>query len=149
MMFSSDEGESWSQPIDTPWGLTGDRHVVLHVPHDSGRDARAPGEDGSQPDRLVVAFRDQAIGSPTRGHFVAWVGTWDDIRAGRPGAYRVKLLHSHAKPVGDCGYPGLELLSSGDILATTYVKYRPGPEQQSIVCTRFRLSETDALADGR
>jgi len=73
----------------------------------------------------------------------------DDIRAGRPGAYRVKLLHSHAQPVGDCGYPGLELLPTGDIVATTYVKYLPGPELHSIVCTRFRLPETDALARDR
>ena len=26
MMFSSDEGKTWSTPVDTPWGLTGDRH---------------------------------------------------------------------------------------------------------------------------
>lgn len=149
VMFSSDEGASWSQPQDTAWGLTGDRHIVLHVPPSDGSDTKATGSDTSEHERMIVAFRDQAIGSPTRGHFVAWVGTWGDIRAGRPGAYRIKLLHSHARPVGDCGYPGLELLPTGEILATTYVKYRPGPEQQSIVCTRFRLSETDALAIGR
>jgi len=149
VMFSSDEGASWSEPEDTSWGLTGDRHVALHVPSGGGPGAEAASGDGSERDRMVVAFRDQAIGSPTRGHFVAWVGTWDDIRAGRPGAYRVKLLHSHAQPVGDCGYPGLELLPTGDIVATTYVKYRPGPELHSIVCTRFRLPETDALARDR
>ena len=27
LMFSSDEGETWSTPIDTPWGLSGDRHI--------------------------------------------------------------------------------------------------------------------------
>lgn len=149
VMFSSDEGASWSQPQDTPWGLTGDRHVALHVSPSDVTGTTAPGGDGSEHERMVVAFRDQAIGSPTRGHFVAWVGTWGDIREGRPGAYRIKLLHSHAQPVGDCGYPGLELLPAGEILATTYVKYRPGDEQQSIVCTRFRLSETDALAIDR
>ena len=26
MMFSQDEGATWSQPTDTSWGLTGDRH---------------------------------------------------------------------------------------------------------------------------
>ena len=100
---------------------------------------------GLSPDgRLVVAFRDQAIESPTRGHFVAWVGTYADILAGRPGQYRIKLLHSHAG--GDCGYPGVEVLSDGTIVATTYIKYRPGPEKHSVVCTRFRLEETDRLA---
>jgi hypothetical protein len=94
----------------------------------------------------VVTFRDQALGSPTRGHFVAWVGTYDDIKQGRPGQYRIKLLHSHAG--GDCGYPGLELLPDGTIVATTYIKYRAGMDQHSVVSTRFRLSETDALVGG-
>jgi hypothetical protein len=93
---------------------------------------------------MVVAFRDQALNSPTRGHFVAWVGRYDDIRAGRPGQYRVKLLHSHAG--GDCGYPGVELLPDGTIVATTYIKYRAGADKHSVVSTRFTLAETDALA---
>ncbi|MCR9208010.1 MAG: exo-alpha-sialidase, partial [bacterium] len=91
------------------------------------------------------AFRDQAPGSPTLGHFVAWVGTYEDIRENRPGQYRIKLLHSHAKNVRDCGYPGVELLPDGTIVATTYIKYRPGPEKHSVVTTRFRIEETDAL----
>lgn len=127
MMFSRDEGKTWSEPVDTPWGLTGDRHMGVFAP------------DG----RLVVAFRDQAKGSTTAGHFVAWVGRYDDIKAGKPGDYRVKLLHSHAG--GDCGYPGMELLPDGSVLATTYIKYRPGADKQSVVCTRFSLAETDAL----
>lgn len=127
MMFSDDEGQTWSTPIDTPWGLTGDRHMGVYAP------------DG----RLVIAFRDQAVGSSTRGHFVAWVGTYNDVRRGRPGQYRVKLLHSHAG--WDCGYPGMEVLPDGTIVATTYIKYRPGAEKHSVVSTRFKLEETDAL----
>ena len=64
MMFSRDEGKSWSDPVDTPWGLSGDRHMGVYT------------KDG----RLVVAFRDMAPNSPTRGHFVAWVGTYEDIQ---------------------------------------------------------------------
>ena len=44
MMFSRDEGKTWSEPAETPWGLTGDRHMAPYA------------KDG----RLVVAFRDQA-----------------------------------------------------------------------------------------
>lgn len=127
VMFSRDEGKTWSRPADTPWGLTGDRHMGVYS-HDG---------------RLVIAFRDQALQSPTKGHFVAWVGTYEDIRTGRSGQYRVKLLHSNAG--GDCGYPGVELLADGTIVATTYVKYRPGTEKHSVVSTRFTLAETDRL----
>ena len=95
----------------------------------------------SKPIRLIIA---QAPGSATKGHFVAWVGTYDDIKLGKPGQYRIKLLHSYA--AGDCGYPGLELLPDGTLVATTYIKYRPGAEKQSDVSTRFTLAETDRLA---
>jgi hypothetical protein len=132
MMFSRDEGATWSAPVDTPWGLTGDRHMGVYA------------KDG----RLVIAFRDQAQQSPTRGHFVAWVGTYGDIKQGQPGQYRVKLLHSHAG--GDCGYPGMELLPDGTIVATTYIRLWNDARKHSVVCTRFRLEETDlSLGIGR
>lgn len=128
-MFSRDEGATWSTPVDTPWGLSGDRHIGAKL------------EDG----QWVFAFRDMAPESPTRGHFVAW-STYEDIKTGQSGEYRIKLLHNHAERVSDCGYPGLEILPDGTILATTYVKYAPGPEQHSVVATRFRIAETDAMA---
>lgn len=129
MMFSSDEGATWTKAVDTPWGLSGDRHMGLYLP------------DG----RLIVAFRDQAPGSATRGHFVAWVGRYEDIKGGKPGEYRIKLLHSHAG--WDCGYPGMELLPDGTIVATTYIKYQPGKAKHSVVSTRFKISDTDALVE--
>ena len=129
MMFSRDEGETWSEPTDTPWGLTGDRHIG--APLDNGR--------------WIIAFRDQAKGSPTKGHFVAWVGSYDDIRKQQTGDYRVKLLHSHARRRSDCGYPGMERLSDGTIVATTYIKYEEGPTQHSVVATRFKIEELDTL----
>ena len=128
MMFSRDEGKTWSVPVDTPWGLTGDRHYGVYT------------QDG----RLVIAFRDRALDSSTSGHFVAWVGTYEDIKNRRPGQYRIKLLHSHAG--ADCGYPGMEILPDGTIIATTYIKYRPGKEKHSVISTRFKIKETDLLA---
>jgi hypothetical protein len=129
VMFSGDEGATWSTPVDTPWGLSGDRHIGVRL------------ADG----RWVFAFRDMAPESPDRGHFVAWVGTYGDIKKGEGGAYRIKLLHNHAERVSDCGYPGVELLPDGTIVATTYVKYAPGPEKHSVVSTRFKIAETDAM----
>lgn len=133
VMFSQDEGETWSEPVDTPWGLSGDRHIGVQL------------EDG----RWVFAFRDQAPNSPTKHHFVAWVGDYEDIKNGTPGDYRIKLLHSYAKRTADNGYPGVELLPDGTLVITTYIKYAPGPEQHSVVTTRFKIEETDALFDFR
>ena len=129
-MTSDDEGRTWSASKPLPPGLFGDRHAGLYAP------------DG----RLVFCFRDTggAYGSPTSTHFVAWVGRYEDIVAGRDGQYRVKLLHSYKG--GDNGYPGVELLPDGTFVATTYIKYREGPEKNSVVSARFKLSETDRLA---
>lgn len=133
MMFSQDEAKTWSKPVDTAWGLTGDRHIGVRLP------------DG----RYVFAFRDQAIGSPTRGHFVAWVGSYAELKAGKGGDYRIKLLHSHAQRTSDCGYPGVELLSDGSLLFTTYIKYKPGPEKHSVVSTRLKIEQTDSMVGGK
>lgn len=132
-LTSDDDGRTWSPSRQLPPGLFGDRHVARYAP------------DG----RLVAIFRDTGgtYGSPTSTHFVAWVGRYEDIVNGRDGQYRVKLLHSFKG--GDNGYPGLELLPDGTFVATTYIKYRAGPEKNSVVSTRFRLAETDQLAAAR
>lgn len=135
--FSEDEAKTWSAPRELPAALTGDRHVAK-VAHDG---------------RLVVAYRDMAKTSPTYGHFVAWVGDFDELAHGEGGDYRIKLFHnalrseSDAPGTGntDCGYSDLELLPDGTLIATTYLKYADGPEKHSVVNTRFRLEETDAI----
>ncbi|MDB4358876.1 glycoside hydrolase [Verrucomicrobiales bacterium] len=130
---SPDRGKTWSKAKPLPAALTGHRPAIKRAP------------DG----RIVVVMRDTAtdfengkIRNPTVGHFVAWVGTFDDILNGRDGQYRIKLLHSYAGR--DTGYSGLELLPDGTFVATTYVKYRGGAEMHSVVSTRFRLDEMDS-----
>ena len=127
MMFSYDEGRSWTSLRHTSWGLTGDRHIIKYLP------------DG----RIIAVFRDKALQSSTHDSFVAWVGTYDDLINASPGQYRIKLLQSYAG--FDCGYPGLEILPDGTVVATTYIKYEPGLDKQSIVSVRFNISETDRL----
>lgn len=129
VIFSRDEGRTWTPPRDVPPGLTGHRHQGVVLP------------DG----RLVVCMRDTEKGSPTLTHFVAWVGSYESIRTGKasPGDCRVKLLHSYAG--ADCGYPGVHLLKDGTIIATTYVKYRPGKNRQSVVSVRFKVSELNGF----
>ena len=98
--------------------------------------------------------RDVAKGSSTYGHYVAWVGRFEDILAGKPGDYRIKLVHNTLRKTSDkpgqgnvdCGYSDLELLPDGTIIATTYLKYDEGPEKHSVMNTRFTLAEIDVLA---
>jgi hypothetical protein len=127
---SDDEGKTWSEPRELPKALTGDRHDGVFT------------SDG----RLVIVFRDQRIlvgpdrakpGS-TDGQFVAWVGRYQDIVEGREGQYRVKLLHSYA----DTGYPGIEILPDGTIVATTYAQLKRD-EFSSVVSVRFNVAELD------
>lgn len=125
VIFSRDEGRTWTAPRELPAALTGDRHCGRYAP------------DG----RLFISFRDMAPGSPTRGDWVAWVGTYDDIRHGREGQYRVRLMRNHQD--ADCGYPGVEVLPDGTIVATTYGHWRAG-EAPYIVSVRLTLAELDA-----
>jgi Neuraminidase (sialidase) len=124
-IISNDEGETWSKPAELSASLTGHRHLARYAP------------DG----RLVVAFRDMATESPTHGHFVAWVGTYDDVLKGSEGQYRALLLRQRGA-LNDCGYPGLEVLPDGTFVATTYVAYQPGGKN-SIISVRFTLPELD------
>ena len=131
MCFSRDEGQTWTEPEDTCWGLSGDRHEGIQLP------------DG----RWLIAFRDRALESSTYGQYVAWVGTYDDIRNGRPGQYRIHLLHHCGRggwPACDTGYSGVELLPDGTILCTTYTKHWDDERLHSVVCTRFNMAEIDA-----
>jgi len=124
VMFSRDEGKTWSQAVDAPWGLTGDRHHGIRLP------------DG----RFVIVFRHAAPNAKDKG-LIAWVGTFEDIRKGKPGQYRVSLI----KTFKDGLYPGLHLLPDGTIVATTYASLT-AKENPSIVSVRFKMSEVDALA---
>lgn len=124
-MYSDDDGETWSEPRPLHPALTGDRHVAVRAP------------DG----RLFISFRDTTLESPTKGDWVAWVGTYDDILAGRPGQYRVRLKKNHRAI--DCAYPGVESLPDGTILTTTYGHWTPG-EAPYILAVRLKLEELDA-----
>ncbi len=126
VIFSSDEGKSWTPPRELPLALTGDRHVARYAP------------DG----RLFITFRDMAKDSPTRGDWIAWVGRYQDLHSGKPGQYRLRLMDNHH--AWDCAYPGLELLPDGTFVATTYGHWSPG-EPPYIVSVRLRLNELDAL----
>ncbi len=124
VVFSNDEGVSWSEPRELPAALTGDRHTAKYGP------------DG----RLFVSFRDMADGSATKGDWVGWVGTFEDIVEGREGQYRVRFMDN--KNEWDTGYPGVEVLADGTFVVTTYGHWVEG-EEPFVVSVRFTLEELD------
>jgi hypothetical protein len=152
IIFSKDEGKTWTNPGPLPNELNGDRHVLKFTP------------DG----RLLVVFRDisplrfredldliakeknevnlskvaaeTGQGSPTEGDWVGWVGKWEDLVKGTPGQYRIRFkdnIHSW-----DCCYPGVELLPDGTFVVTTYGHWEKDKEPY-IVSVRFNMEELD------
>ena len=126
MIISNDFGETWSEPVEVPAALTGDRHTACYLP------------DG----RLFITFRDMAYSSNTRGDWIAWVGTYDDLINGREGQYHVLLKRNTS--LYDCAYPGLELLPDGKILTVTYGHWDEG-ECPYIIACHLDPAELDAL----
>ena len=127
LCVTDDEGETWSEPVELPASLTGDRHMPRYA------------ADG----RLVMTFRDVAQTGPTAGDFVGWVGTYDDLVNLREGQYRVRFYNSPVKY--DLGYPGLELLPDGTMVTTTYIVLAEG-EKHSVAAWHFTLDELDRKA---
>ncbi len=145
--YSRDQGRTFSDPVELPGALTGERHVARYAP------------DG----RLLICFRDYAPmnpNNPSHGDWVAWVGTWDDLVHLRPGQYRVRLKENYGNStnngVGDCGYTGVEVLADGTFVCTTYGHWErnaASPDHPNasegrglppyILAARFRLDQLD------
>lgn len=132
VIFSTDEGQHWSEPRQLPLALTGDRHTGVYAP------------DG----RLFISFRcrsPQAATAerPFEGDWVAWVGTWQDLVDRQSGQYFVRLK-DNTKGY-DTAYPGVEILPDGTIVTTTYGHWTPDAEPY-ILSVRLTLDELDAMA---
>jgi hypothetical protein len=140
VIFSDDEGKTWTEPREVPLALTGDRHTGKYGP------------DG----RLFISFRCRspkhlAADRPFEGDWVGWVGTWDDIAGGGDdiagggdGQYSVRLK-DNTKGY-DTTYPGVEVLPDGNFVVTTYGHWDQG-QQPYILSVRFKLNELDAIAE--
>ena len=128
VIFSNDEGKTWTKPRELTASLTGDRHTGRYT------------KDG----RLFISFRDRTHNTPTFGDWVAWVGTYDDIVKGREGQYRVRLMDNHRS--ADCAYPPVEILPDDTLVTTTYGHWTKG-ESPYIVSVRLKLSELDVMAE--
>ncbi|MEC8558035.1 MAG: sialidase family protein [Planctomycetota bacterium] len=132
IIFSDDEGKSWTEPREVPLSLTGDRHTGKYS------------DDG----RLFISFRcrspkQAAANRPFEGDWVGWVGTWKDLVSGASGQYSVRLKDN--KKGYDTTYPGVEVLPDDTYVVTTYGHWSNG-QQPYILSVRFKLSELDELA---
>ncbi|MEZ6089542.1 MAG: sialidase family protein [Pirellulaceae bacterium] len=135
IIFSDDQGESWTAPREVPLSLTGDRHV---------------GKYDSQ-GRLLISFRcrspqHEANDRPFEGDWIAWVGTWQNLVDGKEGQYNVRLKENTKGY--DAAYPGVEILPDDTFVVTTYGHWDEGLDPY-IMTVRFKLSELDAMAEGK
>ncbi len=165
LIFSKDEGKTWSEPVEAPVSLNGERHKADYTP------------DG----RLFITFRSIERNKeaykknnvePVKRNWysegwVAWVGTFDDLKNGKEGQYRIKITHTYLdnqnEPAlaanGDTGYCGNVVLPDGTIVTSSYGifsteekesgKYNTDKGKQkrktSIVSKRINLKDTDKI----
>lgn len=141
IIFSHDEGKTWTQPRELPITLTGDRHTGKYGP-----DGRLFISFRGVTPTPEFAFKDSGkdVGKmPTNGDWAGWVGTWDDLVNGAPGQYVVRLMDNHKGY--DTTYPGVEILPDGTFVVVTYGHWTPN-EEPYIMCVRFKLAELDQKA---
>ena len=130
IIFSNDEGETWTEPREVSNDLNGDRHTAKYGP------------DG----RLFISFRSRSPKSTKakfEGDWVAWVGTYEDLVENRPGQYHVRIKDN--QNAWDCAYPGVELLPDGTFVTTTYGHWDKGAKPY-IISVRLKLDELDEMA---
>ena len=105
VILSDDEGNSWSSPKPLASRLWGDRHTGKYLP------------DG----RLFISFRCNWPAGKRhtfQGDWVAWVGTYSQLVSGEDAGLFIRLKDN--LKAADCAYPGVEVLSDGTVVTTTY-----------------------------
>ncbi|WP_294167267.1 glycoside hydrolase domain-containing protein [uncultured Clostridium sp.] len=118
LIYSDDEGMTWSKPMDLPGSLAGERHKAAYDPI-SGR--------------LLITFREikydlnnngtfDGANDWTCGDWMAWVGTYDDLINQRDGQYCFTIDEDFAQNAksGDTGYAGLVVLDDGTFIMDSY-----------------------------
>lgn len=154
MIYSDDEGKTWSKPMDLPGSLAGERHKAAYDPI-SGR--------------LVISFREitydlngnnifDGNSDWLAGEWVVWVGTYEDLMEQRDGQYRIEIAkdYSNNAKSGDTGYAGVVVLEDGTFIMDSYGHW---DEEFSnswtggittdlcyIKQAKFKLSEIDNMA---
>ena len=150
--FSEDEGETWSEPRQVPASLSGERHKAEYI---DGRLFITFRSIERDKDRLSI-YKNGLKKWYSEG-WVAWVGTYEDLKEGRDGQYRLKLGHTYLdgqtemspNANADTGYCGLVVLEDKTIVVDTYGKFgekiADGSYRTYIVSKRIKLSDIDTL----
>lgn len=125
LSFSQDEGKTWSTPVEAPAALNGERHKAEHLP--DGRLFITFRSIERDKKKLKQNYERKGMGWYSEG-WIAWVGTFDDLKNGREGQYRIKVAHTYLNTQdepcvtanGDTGYCGNVVLADGTVVTTSY-----------------------------
>lgn len=153
--FSTDEGETWSEPQTMSQELTGERHKAEYDPVTG---------------KLVITMRNITYtevpdGKPSsswvsRG-WVAWIGDYEDLKRGADGKgdMLVKLANTYNSGVSeitefcnaDTGYAGLVVYPDGTVVTTGYGYFSPADDpdhggQSYIISKQFKVQDLASLA---
>ena len=153
--FSTDEGETWSEPQTMSQELTGERHKAEYDPVTG---------------KLVITMRNITYtevpdGKPSsswvsRG-WVAWIGDYEDLKRGADGKgdMLVKLANTYNSGVSeitefcnaDTGYAGLVVYPDGTFVTTGYGYFSPANDpdhggQSYIISKQFKVQDLASLA---
>ncbi|MDR3197254.1 MAG: glycoside hydrolase [Planctomycetaceae bacterium] len=133
IIFSDDEGKTWTKMRPMPAALNGDRHTIRYT------------KDG----RLFIAFREMSLPqnrTSSFGDWVSWIGTFEDLENGTEGQYRLRIMDN--KSGADSTYPGVVVLPDGMIVTTTYGHWTKD-EKPYIMTVRIDMNETDQMYKNR
>ena len=152
--FSTDEGETWSEPQTVAPELTGERHKAEYDP-DTGK--------------LVITMRNISAGEDgllASNHFrsrgwVAWIGEYEDLKKGADGKgdMLVKLANTYGEfgeeitefCNADTGYAGLVVYPDGTFVTTSYGYFSPASDEEHggqsyIISKQFKVKDLAAMA---
>ena len=148
--FSTDEGETWSEPQTVSAELTGERHKA---------------EYDATTGKLIITmrsinFRDNNpnLGWTSRG-WVAWIGDYEDLKKGEEGCGDMLVKLANTYDVGtseitefcnaDTGYAGLVVLADGTVVTTSYGTFSPvGSElggKTYVMTKQFKIADLAAV----
>ena len=117
MFWSDDEGETWSEPVELPGSLAGERHKALY---------------DSESGKLLITFREILYdrdndgliesGDWYCGDWGLWVGTYEQLMNLEDGEYCITIDEDFSQNTysGDTGYAGFVQLDDGTFVMCSY-----------------------------